>query len=89
MSLSSSSRPDTSSLRKLAQSRLSHFCKDSDPSVKESYLFENDHYVGVRFVAGPFSFLWKQPDDFASVMRGDLLIESISLSGETEIRRAA
>jgi len=67
---------------------LGHLSKDS-AAIRERYLFDNDCYAGVCFESGLYSFIWKSPQDFASVMRGEMLIETVSLVANSEIRRAA
>ena len=82
--------PNTAGLRALAGRKLGQLNKDSVP-VREKYLFENGLYVGVQFESGPFCFLWKAPDDFASINRGDLIIETISFgaNSQVQVRRVA
>ncbi len=81
-------KPDAAELRKLASRKLRQLGKDSTPIV-ESYLFAKECFVGVRFVSGPFCVLWKSPQDYVSIMRGELLIENVSLVENSEVRRAA
>lgn len=81
-------RPPTAKLRALAERKLGQLSKSELP-IRECYLFENDCFAGVRFETGAFCFLWKSPEDFATISRGELLIETVSISASSEVRRVA
>ena len=78
----------TVTLRQLAERKLAQLGKEP-VAVKESYLFEKDRFIGVRFTHGPFCVLWNSSQDYASVFRGELLIETMNLVPGSEVRRAA
>jgi hypothetical protein len=85
---SETNRPNMAELRGLAALKLAQLNKNSLP-VREKFLFENGCYAGVHFESGPFCFLWKAPEDFASIKRGDLIIETVSFGENSQVRRAA
>ena len=57
--------------------------------IRECYLFKDEYFCGIRYEAGPIRFIWNTKDDFASIERGGLVIESVSLVPGSEERRAA
>ena len=79
---------DTEVLRQLAVQKLGQLGKERI-AVTECYLFKDDRFVGVRFESGSFCFLWNASQNYASVFRGELLIETVSLVAGSEVRRAA
>lgn len=75
-------------IRELASRKLQQYSK-SAAAIRECYLFEEDYLKGIRYEAGAICFLWKSTENSALVLRGDLLIESVSLTPGQEERRAA
>ena len=75
-------------LREIATRKLKHYGKKGQ-SIRECYLFDEDFLAGVRYEFGPICFVWKSSENSALVLRGDLLIESVSLIPAYEERRAA
>lgn len=75
-------------LREIATQKLRHYGKD-DQSIRECYLFEEEFLAGIRYESGPICFVWKSSENSALVLRGELLIESVSLVPGREERRAA
>jgi len=88
-------QPSTSTIRKIATDRLSAiYLKENSlsvpPSPQESYLFENNHYVGVRFVAGELAFEWRLGAENATITRGEEQIETVAIATVAPaIRKAA
>lgn len=75
-------------IRKLAARKLQQYSKSSE-AIQECYLFEQEYLQGIRFESGAICFLWKSSENSALILRGDLLIESVSLEPGQEERRAA
>lgn len=74
-------------VREIAMRRLQQMVREQP--IRECYLIKEEHFFGVRYEAGSLSFIWHIQDDHASIKRGDLLIETVSLVGGSEERRAA
>ncbi len=92
--MSQPAQPSTSTIRKIANDRLSAiYMKENSlsipPAAQESYLFENNHYVGVRFVANDLTFEWRLGDENASIHRGKEQIETVAVSAFSTVRKAA
>lgn len=81
--------PKVAVLRNVAHGKLASYAKDNTATMRETFLFEDEHYTGVRFTLGRFSFEWKLPDAHASITRGELVVETIGLADDKESRRAA
>ena len=81
--------PSVAVLRNVAHVKLASYAKNNTTTLRETFLIENEHYTGVRFTLGRFSFEWKLPDDHASIIRGELVVETIRLAHDKESRRAA
>jgi len=75
-------------LREIATRKLRHYGKDGQ-SIRECYLFQDEFLAGIRYESGPISFVWKSSENSALILRGELLIESVSLLPGQEERRAA
>lgn len=75
-------------VRKLAQARLVQFAKRDVSECKESYLFEKDHFCGVRFSLGPFRATWRSNQTTIQFLRNGNQIGQIDIAGQ-ENRRAA
>lgn len=87
-------QPTTFAIRDIALARLKAIQLETQSlsvptPAQESYLFEDNHYVGLRFVAGDLTFEWKLGDANAQIFRGQEQIESISVAQPTSIRKAA
>ncbi len=74
-------------IREMAHSRLRQFSK-SPKTILESYLFHNDHVVGVRFRLAFFHADWRFGDDQIVVSRGENEVARLDVSG-SENRRVA
>jgi hypothetical protein len=75
-------------VRDTARRKLQHLTR-GEKSIQERYLIHDEFLCGIHYESGPISFHWNADDDFASVKRGDLLIETVGLTGGQESRRAA
>ena len=89
-----SEKLSTSTIRTIALDRLKSIHLEEKPlsvpaPAQESYLFEDNHYVGVRFVAGEFSFEWKMGEANATLLRDGNQVETIPVAAPTTIRKAA
>ncbi len=76
-------------VRDIAKRRLESLSRTQGP-VRACYLLKANLFVGVRYELGPFQFVWKLEEGFASITRNNLLIETVSLGGDdVDQRRAA
>ncbi|QEG20891.1 hypothetical protein [Mariniblastus fucicola] len=75
-------------IRQIAARKLRHYSKDSGP-IRECYLFKGDFLAGVKFELGAICLQWNSPESHGSILRGDLLLESVSIAPHDEQRRAA
>ena len=75
-------------VRKLVQSRLARFAQRDAAECKESYLFEKDHFCGIRFSLGPFRATWRTNQNTIQFLRNGTEIGQIEID-QKESRRAA
>ena len=75
-------------IRDIALGRLAQFGRGKHP-ITVCYLISDKFFSGVRYDAGPFRFVWKSGEEVARICRGDVLLETIDLGGDSEVRRAA
>jgi len=78
---------EMSLVREIALRKLRQMVREQP--IQECYLIKEEHFAGVRYNAGSISFLWNVQDQYASIQRGELLIETVNLVGGQETRRAA
>jgi hypothetical protein len=76
------------SVREISQTRLVRFSKLNVDDCKEVYLFDNDHFCGVRIVLGPFKAVWQLDSTVIEFNRGSNSIGQVDLSHSSS-RRAA
>ena len=73
-------------IREIAYQRLERFARNSDvPS--ESFVFKDDHLIGIRYRIGIFHAQWLHGDDTIEFFRAGKLIDQIRLG--SSLRRAA
>ena len=75
-------------IRQLASVKLQQYSKNAG-TIRECYLFDGDFFKGIRYEMGAICFLWKSSESSALILRGDLLLETVSLTANQESRRAA
>ena len=88
MSNSSHTQIELQLVREIASRKLRQYGKDVSV-IQECYLFDQDHFVGMQYNAGPIRFVWKSAESSAQILRDDLLIESVNLVPGREERRLA
>ena len=76
------------SVREIALTLLKQMGRGQHP-IRECYLISKETFAGIRYQAGPLSFVWNSEEEFASVRRGEMLIQTVNLAGGSETKRAA
>ena len=80
-------------VRKVAHSQLASFARLDADACKESYLFKDDHFCGIKLVLGSFQARWEVGQTIVAISRGEQVLQTVSLdvesSEESSQRRAA
>jgi hypothetical protein len=75
-------------IRELAARKFVQFGKSEMP-IRECYLFKNDFFAGVLLESGPFKVRWNLVENWATVERGNIVLEQINFGEKDRTRRAA
>jgi hypothetical protein len=75
-------------IRKLVQTRLARYSRLDPADCKEVYLFQADHFCGVRFSLGSFEADWRIDQTEIGFSRDGNQIDRVSIDG-TGSKRAA
>ena len=76
-------------VRKVAQSQLATFAKLDADACKESYLFKDDHFCGIKIVLGSFQARWEVGQTTVAISRGDKVLQTLAIDAASSERRAA
>ena len=75
-------------VRKIAHSRLARFSNLDPLECKESYLFRQDFFCGIKISLGPFRGVWHLEESVVQFFRNQTPLGEFALSGDQQ-RRAA
>ena len=75
-------------VRKLAQTRLARFARLDPSDCKEVYLFQKDHFCGIRFSLGDFHAQWRIDGTDLKFFRDGNQIDRVEIGGSTSKRAA-
>ena len=80
-------------VRKVAHRQLANFARLEADACKESYLFKDDRFCGIKIVLGSFHARWEAGQQTVAISRGDKVLQTVPLDvdslDESVQRRAA
>jgi hypothetical protein len=70
-------------VRKVAHSQLATFARLDAAACKESYLFKDDHFCGIKIALGSFQARWEVGHASLMISRGAKVLQTVSLDAES------
>lgn len=74
--------------RNHAHAQLSRYARQDSGVCREAYLFEDDHFCGIRFWLGPFRAVWMIAEPTMQFFRENNQIGQAELDPTTKKRAA-
>ncbi len=70
-------------VRQVAHRQLANFARLDADACKESYLFKDDRFCGIKIVLGNFQARWEVGQNSVAISRGNNVLQTVSLDGQS------
>ena len=75
-------------VRQIASVKLAHFSQLDGNDCKEVYLFEKEHFVGIRFSLGAFGAKWLLTESAVAVFREGQKLMTFDIDEQNQSKAA-